>query len=295
MTTITGSIVALITPMHEDGSLDLPGLRKLVDFHVQEGTDAIVVVGTTGESPTVDVDEHHELIKVVVEQTAGRIPVIAGTGANSTSEAIEMAEYAKVVGADATLSVVPYYNKPTQEGLYRHFKTIAEAVDIPVILYNVPGRTVADLSNETTLRLAQIPNIVGIKDATGNIDRGCELIARAPEGFSVYSGDDATACSLMLMGGKGNISVVANVAPRMMHEMCAAALAGDLATARALYFRMLGLNRQLFCEANPIPVKWACQQLGMMQEGGIRLPLSPLSPECHDRVRAALRQAGLLA
>ncbi|WP_319244737.1 4-hydroxy-tetrahydrodipicolinate synthase [uncultured Propionivibrio sp.] len=295
MTTITGSIVALITPMHEDGSLDLPGLRKLVDFHVQEGTDAIVVVGTTGESPTVNVDEHHELIKVVVEQTAGRIPVIAGTGANSTSEAIEMAEFAKAIGADATLSVVPYYNKPTQEGLYRHFKTIAEAVDIPVILYNVPGRTVADLSNETTLRLAQIPNIVGIKDATGNIDRGCELIARAPQGFSVYSGDDATACSLLLMGGKGNISVVANVAPRMMHEMCAAALAGDLATARTLYFRMLGLNRQLFCEANPIPVKWACQQLGMMKEGGIRLPLSPLSPECHDRVRTALRQAGLLA
>ena len=295
MNTISGSIVAIITPMHEDGSLDLPGMRKLVDYHVQEGTDAIVVVGTTGESPTVDVEEHHELIKVVVEQAAGRIPVIAGTGANSTSEAIEMTAYAKSIGADASLSVVPYYNKPTQEGLYRHFKAIAEAVDIPVILYNVPGRTVADMANETTLRLAQIPNIEGIKDATGNIDRGCELIARAPADFSVYSGDDATACSLLLMGGKGNISVVANVAPRMMHEMCAAALKGDVTKARDLYFRMLGLNRQLFCEANPIPVKWACQQLGMISSGGIRLPLSPLSPECHERVRGALRQAGLLA
>lgn len=295
MTTITGSLVALITPMHEDGSLDVPGLRKLVDLHVQEGTDAIVVVGTTGESPTVDVEEHHLLIKVVVEQAAGRIPVVAGTGANSTAEAIEMATYAKAIGADATLSVVPYYNKPTQEGLYRHFKTIAEAVDIPVILYNVPGRTVADMSNDTTLRLAEIPNIVGIKDATGNFDRGCELIARAPQGFAIYSGDDATACSLMLMGGQGNISVVANVAPRMMHEMCVAAINGDLAKARALHFRMLGLNRHLFCEANPIPVKWACQQLGLTQEGGIRLPLTPLSPEYHERVRGALRQAGLLA
>ena len=295
MTTITGSLVAIITPMHEDGSLDLPGLRKLVDYHVQEGTNAIVVVGTTGESPTVDVEEHHQLIKVVVEQAAGRIPVIAGTGANSTSEAIEMSSYAKAMGADASLSVVPYYNKPTQEGLYRHFKTIAEAVDIPVILYNVPGRTVADMSNETTLRLAQIPNIVGIKDATGNFDRGCELIARAPKDFAIYSGDDATAVSLLLMGGKGNISVVANVAPRMMREMCAAAMAGDLVKARELHFRMLGLHRHLFCEANPIPVKWACKQLGLIGEGGIRLPLSPLSPECHDRVRGALRQAGLLA
>ena len=295
MTTITGSIVALVTPMREDGSLDIEGLRKLVDFHVQEGTDAIVVVGTTGESPTVDVEEHHLLIKVVAEQVAGRIPVIAGTGANSTAEAIEMAEYAKSIGVAATLSVVPYYNKPTQEGLYRHFRTIAEAVDIPVILYNVPGRTVADMTNDTTLRLAEIPNIVGIKDATGNFDRGCELIARAPKGFSIYSGDDATACALMLMGGQGNISVVANVAPKMMHEMCAAALRGDLARARELHFRLLGLNRQLFCEANPIPVKWACQQLGLIREGGIRLPLSPLSPECHERVRGALRQAGLVA
>lgn len=293
MNMITGSLVALVTPMHADGSLDFEGLRRLVDFHVKEGTDAIVVVGTTGESPTVSVDEHHQLIEAVVKQAAGRIAVIAGAGANSTSEAIEMTKFAKEAGADAALSVVPYYNKPTQEGLYRHFRAIAEAVDIPVILYNVPGRTVADLSNETTLRLAQIPNIVGIKDATGNIDRGSELIAKAPEGFAVYSGDDQSACSLLLMGGKGNISVVANVAPRMMHDMCAAALAGDLKKARELNFRMLGLHRSLFCEANPIPVKWACQQLGLIGEG-IRLPLTPLSPECHERVRAAMRQAGLL-
>ena len=293
MNTISGSIVAIVTPMHEDGSLDLPGMRKLVDFHVKEGTDAICVVGTTGESPTVDVEEHHELIRVVVEHVAGRIPVIAGTGANSTAEAVEMTRYAKQVGASAALSVVPYYNKPTQEGLYRHFKTIAEAVDIPVILYNVPGRTVADLAADTTMRLAQIPNIVGIKDATGSIDRGCELVARAPKGFSVYSGDDPTACSLILMGGSGNISVVANVAPRMMHEMCTAALQGDLVKARELNFRLQGLHRQLFCEANPIPVKWACQQLGLI-ESGIRLPLTPLSPECHERVRSAMRQAGLV-
>ena len=280
--------------MHEDGSLDLPGMRRLVDFHVQEGTDAICVVGTTGESPTVNVDEHHELIRLVVKQVAGRVPVIAGTGANSTAEAIEMTQFAKEAGADAALSVVPYYNKPTQEGLYRHFRAIAEAVDIPVILYNVPGRTVADMSNETTLRLAEIPNVVGIKDATGNIDRIGELIARAPQGFAVYSGDDASACAAILMGGQGDISVVANVAPRLMHELCAAALAGDLPKARQLNFRLLGLHRQLFCEANPIPVKWACQQLGLIEDG-IRLPLTPLSPEYHERVRAAMRQAGLLA
>lgn len=294
MNTITGSIVALVTPMHADGSLDLACLRELVDFHVREGTDAIVVVGTTGESPTVNVEEHRELIKIVVAQVAGRIPVIAGTGANSTAEAIEMTRFAKEVGADAALSVVPYYNKPTQEGLYRHFRAIAEAVAVPLILYNVPGRTVADLANETALRLAQIPNIVGIKDATGNIDRGSELIARAPAGFAVYSGDDQSACALLLMGGQGNISVVANVAPRLMHEMCVAALQGDLLEARKLNFRLLGLHRQLFCEANPIPVKWACQQLGLIKEG-IRLPLTPLSPECHERVRVAMRQAGLLA
>lgn len=294
MNTITGSIVAIVTPMHEDGSLDLPGMRRLVDFHVQEGTDAIVVVGTTGESPTVNVEEHRELIRLVVDHAAGRVPVIAGTGANSTVEAIEMTVFARQAGASAALSVVPYYNKPTQEGLYRHFRAIAEAVDIPLILYNVPGRTVADISNDTTLRLAQIANVVGVKDATGSIDRGCELIARAPDGFAVYSGDDPSACALILLGAQGNISVVANVAPRLMHEMCVAALEGDLAKARELHFRLLGLHRQLFCEANPIPVKWACQELGLIEEG-IRLPLTPLSPECHERVRLAMRQAGLLA
>ena len=294
MNMITGSIVAIVTPMHEDGSLDLEGMRRLVDFHVQEGTDAIVSVGTTGESPTVDVEEHHEIIRATVEQAAGRIPVIAGAGANSTAEAIDMTRFAKEVGADAVLSVVPYYNKPTQEGLYQHFKAVAEAVDIPVILYNVPGRTVADLSNDTVLRLAQIPNIVGIKDATGNMERGAELINRAPEGFSVFSGDDGTACALLMLGGKANISVVANVAPRMMHEMCMAAISGNVAKARELNFRLSALSRHLFCEANPIPVKWACQQMGLM-EGGIRLPLTPLSADCHERVRSAMRQAGLLA
>jgi 4-hydroxy-tetrahydrodipicolinate synthase len=293
METITGSIVAIVTPMHEDGSLDLPCLQKLIDFHVREGTNAIVIVGTTGESPTVNVEEHHQLIQTAVEHAAGRIPVIAGAGANSTSEAVELTEFARKVGADAALSVIPYYNKPTQEGLYRHFKAIAEAVDIPLILYNVPSRTVADLASETTLRLAQIPNIVGIKDATSNMERGAELINRAPPGFAVYSGEDSTACALMLLGGQGCISVVANVAPRLVSDMCAAALAGDLVRARELNFRMSGLSRQLFCETNPVPVKWACQQLGLTGSG-IRLPLTPLSPECHERVRAALRQAGLL-
>lgn len=293
MTAIAGSIVAIVTPMHADGSLDLPGLRRLVDFHVQEGTDAIVIVGTTGESPTVNLEEHCELIGIAVDQAAGRVPVIAGTGANSTSEAIELTRFARKAGAGAALSVVPYYNRPTQEGLYRHFRAIAEAVDIPIILYNVPGRTVADLSNDTALRLAEISNIVGIKDATGSMERGTELIARAPEGFSVYSGDDVSACALILMGARGDISVVANVAPRLMHQMCAAALAGEVAAARALNARLLGLHRQLFCEANPIPVKWACQELGLI-EGGLRLPLTPLSPDCHERVRVAMRQAGVL-
>ncbi|KFB77205.1 MAG: 4-hydroxy-tetrahydrodipicolinate synthase [Candidatus Accumulibacter cognatus] len=292
-TMITGSIVAIVTPMHADGSLDLPGLRRLIDFHVQQGTDAIVIVGTTGESPTVNFEEHCELIRIAVDQAAGRIPMIAGTGANSTAEAIELTRFARQAGVDAALSVVPYYNKPTQEGLYRHFRAIAEAVDLPVILYNVPGRTVADLSNETALRLAEIPNIVGIKDATGNMDRGCELIARAPAGFAVYSGDDASACALILMGASGDISVVANIAPRLMHEMCAAALAGDAIQARTLNARLLDLHRQLFCEANPIPVKWACQQLGLI-DGGLRLPLTPLSPDFHARVRAAMQQAGVL-
>ncbi|MDS4015556.1 MAG: 4-hydroxy-tetrahydrodipicolinate synthase [Candidatus Accumulibacter sp.] len=294
MKTITGSIVAIVTPMHADGSLDLPGLRRLVDFHVTEGTDAIVIVGTTGESPTVTLAEHCELIRVAVEQAAGRLPVIAGTGANSTAEAVELTRFAQQAGADAALSVVPYYNKPTQEGLYRHFRTIAEAVDLPVILYNVPGRTVADLSNDTALRLAEIPSIVGIKDATGSIDRGSELINRAPAGFSVYSGDDASACALILLGAKGNISVVANVAPRLMHEMCAVALQGDALQARVINARLHGLHRQLFCEANPIPVKWACQQLGLI-ESGLRLPLTPLSADCQARVRTALVQAGVLA
>ena len=292
MKAISGSIVAIVTPMFEDGSLDLGAMRNLVDHHVQEGTDAIVVVGTTGESPTVDVEEHHKLIQVVVDQAAGRVPVIAGTGANSTSEAIEHTVFAKKAGADAVLSVVPYYNKPTQEGIYRHFKSIAESVDIPVVLYNVPGRTVADMSNDTALRLAEIPNVVGIKDATGNVDRGCELIARAPKGFSVYGGDDSSACALLLLGAQGNISVVANVVPRLMHEMCEAALKGDLPKARELNFRLLALHRQLFCEANPIPVKWACEQLGLVKEG-IRLPLTSLSADCHERVRQAMRQAGL--
>ena len=293
MTMITGSIVAIVTPMHADGSLDLSGLRRLLDFHVEEGTDAIVIVGTTGESPTVSVEEHCELIRVAIDQVAGRLPVIAGTGGNSTAEAIELTRFARQAGASAALSVVPYYNKPTQEGLYQHFRSIAEAVDIPIILYNVPGRTVADLSNETALRLAAIPNIVGIKDATGNMDRGIELIVRAPEGFAVYSGDDASACALILMGAQGDISVVANVAPRLMHEMCAAALAGQALRARAFNAQLLGLHRHLFCEANPIPVKWACEQLGLI-ESGLRLPLTPLSSAFHARVRAAMGQAGVL-
>ncbi|MBN8461532.1 MAG: 4-hydroxy-tetrahydrodipicolinate synthase, partial [Dechloromonas sp.] len=269
-------------------------LHNLIDLHVREGTDGIVVVGTTGESPTVDVAEHCELIRVTVNHAAGRIPVIAGTGANSTDEAIELTEYAKRAGADMALSVVPYYNKPTQEGLYRHFKAIAEAVELPVLLYNVPGRTVADMSNDTILRLAQVPGIVGVKDATGNLDRASDLIARRPEGFALYSGDDMTCVASILLGFHGNISVTANVAPRLMHEMCVAAIAGDVARAREIHFRLLGLHRDLFCEANPIPVKWAVQQLGLMP-GGIRLPLTPLSEANHDRVLAAMRHAGLLA
>ncbi len=291
---ITGSIVAIVTPMHEDGSLDLNAFRNLIDFHVQEGSDALVVVGTTGESPTVTVEEHQLLIKVAVEHTAGRIPVIAGTGANSTAEAIEMTAFAKKAGADMALSVVPYYNKPTQEGLYQHFKTIAEAVDLPVLLYNVPGRTVADMSNDTILRLADVPGIIGVKDATGNFDRACDLIARAPKGFALYSGDDMTCVSTILMGFHGNISVTANVAPRLMHEMCVAAAAGDVAKAREIQFKLLGLHRDLFCEANPIPVKWAVHQLGLMPNG-IRLPLTPLSEAGQARVMSALRQAGLVA
>jgi 4-hydroxy-tetrahydrodipicolinate synthase len=292
MARLQGSLVAIVTPMQEDGELDLGAFRKLIDWHIDQGTDGIVVVGTTGESPTVDFDEHHLLIKTAVDHAAGRIPVVAGTGANSTREAIELSAYAKQVGANMSLSVVPYYNKPTQEGLYRHFKAIAEAVDIPQIVYNVPGRTVADLQNETMLRLAQIPNIVGIKDATANLERGSDLLRRRPRDFLVYSGDDATGLALMLLGGNGVISVTANAAPKLMHEMCAAALAGDVGRARELNNRLLGLHRHLFCEANPIPVKWVVQQMGLIK-GGIRLPLTPLTEGCFAQVREAMRQAGI--
>jgi 4-hydroxy-tetrahydrodipicolinate synthase len=292
MAALSGSVVAIVTPMHEDGSLDLDAFRKLIDWHIAEGTDGIVVVGTTGESPTVDFDEHHLLIKTAVEHGNRRVPIIAGTGANSTREAVELSAYAKQVGADMSLSVVPYYNKPTQEGLYRHFRAIAEAVEIPQIVYNVPGRTVADLSNETTLRLAQIPNIVGIKDATGNLERGSDLLRQAPAGFAVFSGDDATAIALMLLGGHGVISVTANVAPRLMHEMCAAALKPDPRLARELNNRLLGLHRHLFVEANPIPVKWALAEMGRIG-AGIRLPLTPLTAGCFEAVRAAMLQAGI--
>jgi 4-hydroxy-tetrahydrodipicolinate synthase len=290
---IQGSIVAIVTPMHADGSLDLPGLRKLIDWHIAEGTDGIVIVGTTGESPTVTVEEHCELIKVAVEHTARRIPVIAGTGGNSTAEAIELTHYARKVGADASLQVVPYYNRPTQEGMYLHFRKIAESVDLPVILYNVPGRTVADMSNETMLRLAKVPGIVGVKEATGNIGRGTDLMRLAPDSFIVYSGDDPTAMALMLCGAKGNISVTANVAPRAMHELCAAAIRGDVAAAIKINDRVLPLHNRLFVEPNPVPVKWAMQQMGLI-ESGMRLPLAPLAAEYHDTVRAALRESGVL-
>ena len=290
---LTGSLVAIVTPMLPDGGLDLARLRALVDWHVAEGTDGIVIVGTTGESPTVSPEEHCLLIRTAVEQAAGRIPVIAGTGANSTAEAIELTRCAKEAGASAGLSVAPYYNKPTQEGLYQHFKAIAEAVDLPVILYNVPGRTVSDINNDTALRLAQVPGIIGIKDATGNIERGTDLIKRAPAGFAIYSGDDASGLALMLLGGHGVISVTANVAPRLMHEVCAAAFAGDLATARSINLRLLSLHQKLFVEANPIPVKWALMEMGRI-DGGIRLPLTPLSAQHHETIRTALREAGAL-
>lgn len=288
---VKGSIVAIVTPMHEDGSLDLDAFRDLIDFHIIEGTDGIVVVGTTGESPTVNVAEHELLIQVAVEHAAGRIPVIAGTGANSTREAIELAAFSKKAGVDASLTVVPYYNKPTQEGLYLHFKAIAEAVDMPHILYNVPGRTCMDMNNDTVLRLAQIPNIVGIKDATGNIERGSDLLQRAPKDFSVYSGDDASALSLILLGAHGTISVTANVAPRLMHEMCQAAMNGEVSKARGLNFRLLGLHRNLFIEANPIPVKWALFSMGKIKNV-LRLPLTPLSDVAQGMVDHAMRQAG---
>jgi len=289
---IKGSIVAIVTPMFEDGSLDKDGLRKLIDWHVDEGTDGIVIVGTTGESATVTPEEHVELIKLTVDHVAGRIPVIAGSGGNSTAEAISLTRAAKEVGADASLQVVPYYNRPTQEGMYRHFKAIAEAVDLPIILYNVPGRTVADMSNETIARLAPIANIVGVKDATGNIGRGIELLRMVDESFAVYSGDDPTAMALMFCGGAGNISVTANVAPRAMHELCVAAMAGDIARAVEINNRVLDLHAKLFVEPNPVPVKWALAEMGMMPSG-LRLPLAPLSTPFHDTVRSALRAAGL--
>ncbi|MYN08387.1 4-hydroxy-tetrahydrodipicolinate synthase [Pseudoduganella aquatica] len=290
---IKGSIVAIVTPMHADGSLDYPGLNKLIDWHIAEGTDGIVIVGTTGESATVNVDEHCALVKATVEHAKGRIPIIAGAGGNSTAEAIELTRYAKEAGADAVLQVVPYYNRPTQEGMYQHFKAIAEAVDIPVILYNVPGRTVADMSNETIVRLAAIKNIIGVKDATGNIGRGLDLLRLAPKDFAVFSGDDPTAVALMLAGGKGNISVTANVAPRAMHEMCKAAMAGDIAKAIEINNKVFPLHQKLFVEPNPVPVKWALAEMGMMP-AGIRLPLVPLAAEYHETVRGALREAGLI-
>jgi len=289
---ITGSLVAIVTPMHEDGRLDPGAFRKLIDWHVAEGTDGIVVVGTTGESPTVDVDEHKELIRLAVEHSRGRIPIIAGTGGNSTAEAVELTASAKQAGATACLSVVPYYNKPTQEGLYRHFRRIAETVDLPMILYNVPGRTVADLQNDTVLRLSQVPGIIGIKDATANIERGTDLVKRLPRSFAIYSGEDSTALALILLGGHGVISVTANVAPKLMHQMCAAALVGDVKRAREINLRLLALHQRLFVEANPIPVKWALAEMGMI-EHGLRLPLSPLSERFHQAVREALHEAGI--
>ena len=289
---ITGSLVAIVTPMLEDGRLDLARFKGLIDWHIAEGTDGIVVVGTTGESPTVDFDEHKDLIRVAVEHAKGRIPIIAGTGGNSTAEAIELTESAKKAGATACLSVVPYYNKPTQEGLYRHFRKIAEAVDLPMILYNVPGRTVADMQNDTVMRLAQVPGIIGIKDATANIERGTDLVKRAPKGFAIYSGEDSTALALILLGGHGVISVTANVAPRLMHEMCSRALAGDVKTSREINLRLLGLHQRLFVEANPIPVKWALAQMGLI-EPGIRLPMTPLADRFHETVREALHEAGI--
>ncbi|MFN7571197.1 MAG: 4-hydroxy-tetrahydrodipicolinate synthase [Betaproteobacteria bacterium] len=290
---LSGSLVAIVTPMHEDGSIDYDAYRRLIEWHIAEGTNGIVAVGTTGESPTVDAQEQGELIRVAVETARKRVPIIAGTGANSTREAIEFTEYARKVGADASLQVVPYYNKPTQEGLYRHFCAVAEAVDLPVILYNVPGRTVADLANDTTVRLAQVPGIVGLKDATGDLVRATELLQRLPKHFAVYSGCDDSALLLMLLGGHGVISVTANVAPRLFAEFCKAALAGDLAQARALNNRLLPLNTKLFVEANPIPVKWALQRMGRIG-GGIRLPLVPLSATQQPVLEAALQETGLL-
>ena len=290
---ISGSLVALVTPMDSRGNLDWQALQRLIEFHLQEGTDGIVTVGTTGESATLDMDEHKEVIRSVVEQVAGRVPVIAGTGANSTSEAVELTEAARSVGADACLLVTPYYNKPTQEGLYQHYKFIAEAVDIPQILYNVPGRTACDMLPATVARLADIDNIVGIKEATGDLQRAREVIDLVSDRMAVYSGDDPTAVELILMGGKGNISVTANVAPRAMHDLCVAAQAGDAETARRLNDMLMPLHKKLFIEANPIPVKWALHEMGLVEDG-LRLPMTSLSAEYQPVVREALKQCGLL-
>jgi 4-hydroxy-tetrahydrodipicolinate synthase len=288
----TGSIVAIVTPMHDDGRLDTEALCRLVDWHVAEGTQCIGVVGTTGESPTVSVEEHCELIRVVVEHAKGRIAVMAGAGGNSTAEAIELSRYAMKVGADCTLSVVPYYNRPSQEGIYQHFRAIAEAVDIPMVLYNVPSRTVADMQVDTALRLAQVPGVIGIKEATGDIERAAWLIKRAPKGFSIYSGDDGTAVALMLLGGHGNVSVTANVAPRAMQALCTAALAGDAREAARLQLSLLSLHKALFVEPSPAPAKWALSRLGRCG-ATVRLPITPLSAAGQAVVEAALREAGL--
>ena len=293
MKVINGSIVALVTPMQEDGSVDYPGLRRLIDWHVAEGTDCVGVVGTTGESPTVSVEEHCEIIRVAVDHAKGRVPIMAGTGGNSTAEAIELSRYALKVGADCTLSVVPYYNKPSQEGIDRHFKAIAEAVDIPMVLYNVPSRTVADMQVETTLRLAQVPGIVGVKEATGEIDRASWLIKRAPTGFSIYSGDDGSAVALMLLGGHGNVSVTANLAPKLMHELCVAAMAGRAREAAAIHLKLMPLHTHLFFESSPAPTKWAMAKLGLCGPT-LRLPITPLTPAGQAVVGQALLDAGLL-
>jgi 4-hydroxy-tetrahydrodipicolinate synthase len=290
MKPILGSIVALVTPMFEDGRIDFDALRKLIDWHIAEGTDCIGVVGTTGESPTVSMQENCEVIRVAVQHAAGRVPIMAGTGANATAEAIELTRFAKEVGADCHLSVVPYYNKPSQEGIYQHFKAIAAAVDLPMVLYNVPGRTVADMQPETALRLARLPGVIGIKEATGNIERACVLIKHAPKGFAIYSGDDNTAVALMLLGGHGNVSVTANVAPRLMRELCAAALAGDAKRAAAIQLQLLPVHQQLFCEPSPAPTKWALSKLGRCSPF-VRLPIVPLTADGQARVAQAMADA----
>lgn len=294
MKTIRGSIVALVTPMHEDGRVDFDTLRQLLDWHIEQGTDCIGIVGTTGESPTIPVEEHCEIMRVSVERVAGKVPVMAGCGANSTAEAINLAKYARKIGADCQLQVVPYYNKPTQNGIYQHFKAIAEETgDLPIVLYNVPGRTAADMQADTVLKLAQLDGIIGVKEASGNMVRASEIIKDSPQGFSVYSGDDATALSLILLGGQGNVSVTANVLPKMMHDMCMAALQGQLELAKDLHYKMFDLNQRLFIEANPIPVKWALTQMGKIK-AGIRLPLTQLDASKQGVLKQALEQIGLI-